>query len=117
MNMITPRNNLSALLMPLDKPMLEEIDAVYEICDAEFASQKHIHDSALQIIKTRESPAKHLALMFLPHVRAVAARDKLMVGVPEENFVSIANQIGKDWDDTMGFDYRRDHESYPDPAP
>lgn len=117
MNMTTPRNNLPALLMPLDKPMLEEIDAVYEICDAEFNSEQRFHDSALRIFKTQVSPAKDLAQMFLSHVKSVAARDKLMVGMPEENFVSIANQIGKDWDNTMGADYRRDNSSYSDPAP
>lgn len=108
MNMKTPRNNLPALLMPLDKMMLEEIDAVYEICDAEFASEKYIHDAAMHLIKKHSDPKEALADMFLQHVQRVAKRDGLMAGVPQENFVSVAKQVAKDWDDTNGFDYRRE---------
>lgn len=108
MNMTTPRNNLPALLMPLDTLMLEEIDAVYEICDAELPSQVRVYDSAMRIIKANPKPQEQLADMFLRHVREVAKRDGLMAGVPEENFVSVAKQIAKDWDNTNGVDYRRE---------
>lgn len=88
--------------------MLEEIDAVYEICDAELPSQVRIYDDAMRIIKANPKPQEQLADMFLGHVRAVAKRDGLMAGVPDENFVSVAKQIAKDWDNTNGVDYRRE---------
>lgn len=108
MNMITPRNNLPALLMPLDKGMLEEIDAVYEICDAELQSQKSIYDQAMAIIKANKQPQPELVKFFLGNVLAVAKRDGLMAGVPQENFESVAKQVAKDWDETNGVDYRRE---------
>ncbi|MDT8924708.1 hypothetical protein RBE51_18015 [Pseudomonas taiwanensis] len=106
--MTTPRNNLPALLMPLDTAMLEEIDAVYEIADAELASEVRIYEDAMRIIKANPKPQEQLAEMFLRHVHAIAKRDGLMAGVPEENFVAVAKQIAKDWDNTNGVDYRRE---------
>jgi hypothetical protein len=90
----------------MDKGMLEEIDAVYEIADAELNSDKYFSDRGMSIIKRNPKPQAELAQLFLREIKKIAERDGLMAGAPEENFVSVANQVAKDWDDTKGFHYR-----------
>lgn len=108
MAMLTLRNNLPVKLNPIDAPMLDEIDAVYEILDAELLSNKEIHDRAMAAIKSNQKPQEALAVIFEREVYAVAKREGLMQGVPAENFNVIARQLAKDWDDSSGRDYRRE---------
>lgn len=118
MTMKTPRNNLSATLMPTDIEMLEEIDAVYEILNAELTSDKHVHDRATYILKTEKKPQELLAKLFRPYVDTVSKRDGLMLGVPDANHDEIARQLASDWDNSLGADIRREKKMENDsPSP
>lgn len=118
MTMHTPRNNLPATLMPSDTDMLEEIDAVYEILDAELNSDKSVHDRAKHILKTGSQPLEALAQLFKPYVAQISKRDGLMLGVPEENHLAIAKRLATDWDNSYGVDIRREKKVESDsPSP
>ena len=118
MTMKTPRNNLTATLMPTDTEMLEEIDAVYEILDAELNSDKSVYDRATYILKHESKPQESLAQLFQPFVERVSKRDGLMLGVPVENHVEIARQLASDWDNSKGLDIRREKKTVDDsPSP
>ncbi|MBD8088585.1 hypothetical protein IFT48_01075 [Pseudomonas fluorescens] len=107
MTMITPRNQLPATLMPTDTDMLDEIDAVYEILDAELPSELNVHRQAIAILKSEPKPVEALTRLFLSHVDDVSKRDGLMLGVPKENHQAIATRLATDWDNSYGVDIRR----------
>ena len=116
MTMLTTRNKLTATLMPHDTPMLDEIDAVYEILDAELPSPKSVSDQGMSIIKGNHNPTVKLSELFLRHVYEVSKRDGLMLGAPAENFTAIADRLAQDWDNCYGADYRREQQSASSPS-
>lgn len=108
--MKTSRNHIEAKIRAGDHDMADQIDAVYEICDAEFPSEKHIHKSAMQLIEKYQSSAKvipQLAGLFESHVHQVARRDGLMSGLHNDNFKAVAQRLAADWDASYGEDFRR----------
>lgn len=109
--MKTERNKIEAKIRSSDKEMADEIDAVYEICDAEFPSEKHLYEAGVRAIAKNQYSAKVISALtdlFTPEVKRVATRDGLMAGVPDDNFRAIAQQLAKDWDSTYGQDYRNE---------
>ena len=108
--MKTSRNQIEAKIRAGDHDMADQIDAVYEICDAEFPSEKGIYKSALHVIEKYQTSSKiipMLAITFEEHVRKVAKRDGLMSGLHNDNFRAVANRLAIDWDNSYGADFRR----------
>ena len=106
--MKTPRNNLEVNVMRGDNDMLEEIDAVYEICDAEFTSEPRIHEKVSGFIRENRHPEPAIAAYLLAEVSRIAKRDGLAAGTKLENFVAIAGQCAADFNETLGVDIRRE---------
>jgi hypothetical protein len=107
--MQTSRNQIEAKIRPGDHDMSDQIDAVYEICDAEFPSEQSIHKQAIRYIEKYQSSEKiipHLKTLFEPYVQSVARRDGLMSGLHPDNFKAIAERLAKDWDASYGADFR-----------
>lgn len=106
--MKTPRNNLEVNVMRGDNDMLEEIDAVYEICDAEFTSEPRIHEKVSGFIRENRHPEPAIAAYLLAEVSRIAKRDGLAAGTKLENFVAIAGQCAADFNESLGVDIRRE---------
>lgn len=107
--MQTSRNQIEAKIRPGDHDMSDQIDAVYEICDAEFPAEQSIHKQAIRCIEKYQSSDKiipHLKTLFEPYVQSVARRDGMMSGLHPDNFKAIAERLAKDWDCSYGEDYR-----------
>lgn len=106
--MKTPRNNLEVNVMRGDTDMLEEIDAVYEICGAEFLNEQRIHAKVSGVIREERHPEPAIAEYLAGEVARIAKRDGLMAGSKPENFKSIAGQCAADINETLGNDIRRE---------
>ncbi len=107
--MQTNRNQIEAKIRPGDHDMADQIDAVYEICDAEFPSERPIHKQAMYIIEKYQDSAKvipQLTALFDTYVKSVAKRDGLMAGLHADNFTAVAERLARDWDQSYGADYR-----------
>lgn len=106
--MKTPRNNLEVNVMRGDNDMLEEIDAVYEICDAEFGNDPRIHEKVSGFIRENRHPEPAIAEYLVAEVARLAKRDGLASGTKPENFKAIAGQCAADFNETLGVDIRRE---------
>lgn len=108
--MKTPRNNLEVNVMRGDNDMLEEIDAVYEICDAEFGNEARISQKVSGIIRENRHPEPAIAEFLVAEVARIAKRDGLAAGTKPENFKAIAGQCAADFNETLGVDIRREQQ-------
>lgn len=106
--MKTPRHQLEVNVMRGDDDMLQEIDAVYEICAAEFINEHRIHAKVSGIIREARHPEPAMAEFLEAEVVKIAKRDGLMAGTKQENFKSIAGQCAADINESLGVDIRRE---------
>jgi hypothetical protein len=112
----TPRNGFDVNVAQSDMDMLCEIDAVYEICDAEFNSDAAIHNKMRAIYERQApNPVDKGLVVLKPMVAAVAAREGLMQGADDATLTVISRQLSSDWNRTLGADVRREQSASPSP--
>lgn len=116
--MQTPRNNISVNTAAKSPDCQENIDALYEICDAEITSDSGFYDAGMQILRSTDNPKrviKELAQLFQPYVEEVSKRLEM-----SEEYVhssgcleSVSSKLAQDWNNTVGRDYRNSQAQSP----
>lgn len=99
----TPRNNFKVSMWGLKKNKvgyLESVDALYEIADAEFNSDKAVHDEWNRLAAKFKTFKKSFMKFIFPRLCAINGRENL--GLFSDDVDTVMKQIYLDWEKQYG---------------
>jgi hypothetical protein len=109
--METPRNKIS--IQTNQTELLESADALYEICDAEFNSDKTIHALINKAFNSsRTNTVEAISKSLYNHVQLAAKRNELLGGLTQaiksDVAIAVCMRLATDWDKYLKAEQRHE---------